>query len=247
MIVDKNDSAYKKLIKKGNGSVLKGLRAVKGGGRGCIAGGGVLLGFGLVFGIPILIAGIAEGALADFITAAVLIAPGLLAMVIGFILRNKRNSSYMEFYQKETGFSEEELKQVDRELTSDNVQMIGYVKFGAASKRDRAVACFITDNYFVTEWYYVRRIEDMVAAAFSDSEDVWGLVCLSSRDKEAWFETYNVQADRKQELCMEIIAALKSRKEIISTQFFTLNKKKYDLRKNSRELLADLEALANTH
>lgn len=246
MVIDKNDKAYQKIIKKGSGSVLKGLRAVKGGGLGCMAGGIVLLIFGLVFAVPDLIFGIAEGKMGGALLSAMfLIAPGLLCVVIGSVLKNKRNSSYMEFYQKETGLGEEELKQVDRELTSPNVQMIGYIKAG--SRNERGIACFITDNYFVTEWYYVRRIEDMVAAAYSDSEDIWGLLCLAKNDKEVHFETYGAPADKKQGLCTEIVAALKNRKDIIPAQFFTLNGKQYDLRKNSRELLDCLETLANDH
>lgn len=233
MVIQTKDKEYQKLLKRG--SILKGLRSIKGGGLGCIAGGITCLVFALLllfmfFIIDLLRIGVFFLALCGI--------PGALLVLIGILLRLKRNSSYMAFYQKETGFSEEELRQVDRELASPNVQIIGYKRDGSFNQR--AIACFITEHYFVTEHYYIRKLEDLVAVAFTNKPVIWGLLCLSKQDSKVQFMSFLTPTEKKSALCTEIIQALFLRNpQILRGQYLKCDNRTYDLldENTSKEIL----------
>ena len=104
-----------------HGSVLKAFRAQGGGGAGLMAGGIVLLVFGVPLGLLCLLSLGSSGLL----VGAVFMAPGLLLILWGGALRKKRLANYLEFYRKDTGYSEEELRQADRELMSPDAVKIG--------------------------------------------------------------------------------------------------------------------------
>lgn len=229
MVLSTGYAEYQKLAK--GGSILKGLRCSKGGGRGLIAGGWTFIGFAVFVGGLFLLMSITGAALFFF---GLLGIPGLILIGIGIPMRSKRNRTYMEYYQKETGFSEQELQQVDRELAAPDVEIIGYVRAGG-SKKHPAIACMITEHYFVTEWYYIRRLEDLIAAAYTDESVIFGLLCLAKQDEEAKFMTFGAASDKKEALCTEIIRALQRRNPaLICDKRFTWNGQQFDLEKDGR-------------
>jgi len=232
MVLNTDHAEYRKLAK--SGSILKGLRCGKGGGLGLIAGGWTLIGFAIFTGLLFLPMGIIGGAV---FFLALLGIPGIILIAIGIPMRNKRNRTYMEFYQKETGFDEQELLQLDQELASPNAEIIGYVRSGG-SKKHPGIACIITDHYFVTEWYYIRRLEDLVAVAYTNETNIFGLLCLSKQDEKARFMTFGAASDKKEALCSEIIQALLRRNpNLICHKRFLWNGQKFDLEKDSQAIL----------
>ncbi len=231
MILNTIYAGYRKLAN--SGSILKGLRSFKGGGLGLIAGGWVLIGFAIFTGLLFLPMGAIGGALFFLGLFGI---PGIILLGIGIPMRNKRNSTYMEFYQKETGFSEQELLQIDRELAAPDVEIIGYVRAGG-SKKHPGIACMITDHYFVTEWYYIRRLEDLIAVAYTDESAIFGLLCLAKQDPDTKFMTFGAPSDKKEALCTEIIQALLRRKpDLICHKRFLWNGQKFDLEKDGKAL-----------
>jgi len=232
MVLSPDYAGYRKLAK--SGSILKGLRSFKGGGLGLIAGGWVLIGFAIFIGLLFLPMGIDGGAL---FFLGIFGVPGIILIGIGIPMRNKRNRSYMEFYKKETGFSEEELLQLDRELAAPDVEIIGYIRAGG-SKKHPGIACVITEHYFVTEWYYIRRLEDMIAAVYTNETTIFGLLCLSKQDEDTRFMTFAAPSDKKQALCTEIIQALQRRKpDLICHKRFLWNGQGFDLEKDGRAFI----------
>ncbi len=177
MIASTEHKSYQKLLKKGKGSILKSIRTDKGAGRGLIAGGLCLLAFAFLSALLSVLDG-------DFLSAVISLLPGLLLLVPGIYLKNKRDSSWLSYYQKKTGFTEMELHQLERELTSSDVNIVICRQPGAAT--DSFIACFITENYMVMNGMdpYVRRLEDIIAVAFSDSTDIWSMSSLTRQDKE---------------------------------------------------------------
>lgn len=229
MVIAREDKEYQKLLK--GGSVLKGLRSSKGGGLGCIAGGVTLAVFGLLLFLM----------LGPFFLCLFGV-PGVILILVGQRLKHKRDSSYLSYYQEQTGFSEGELLAIDRELAAPDVHIIGYIREGAVNQH--GIACFITEHYFVTESYYVRRLEDMIAVAYTermipDGEHViFGLLCLSKQDKEARFMTFGTAPDKKEGLCLEIIEELARRNpKLLCQEYVKCDDRKYELMTESREIL----------
>lgn len=229
MVIAREDKEYQKLLKAG--SILKGLRSSKGGGLGCIGGGVTLALFGLLLFLL----------LGPFFLCLFGV-PGVILILVGLRLKHKRDSSYLSYYQKQTGFSEGELRSVDRELAAPNVHIIGYIKAGAVN--EHGIACFITEHYFVTEGYYVRRLEDMIAAAYTDrmvpdgEHVIFGLLCLSKQDKEVCFMTFGAASDKKEELCLEIIEELARRNpKLLCQEYIQCGDREYELMTESREIL----------
>lgn len=233
MVIHTEDKVYQKLCK--SGSILKGLRSSKGGGLGCIAGGITFIAFAVFILFLFFVIGFVRVGL---FFLAILGIPGALLVLVGLLLRHKKNASYIAFYQKETGLREEELHQLDRELAAPDVHMIGYVREDSHNRQ--AIACFLTEHYFVTEGGYIRRLEDMVAVAYTVKTLTLGLLCLSRQDSAARFMTFDASADKKKGLCMEIIQALSLRNpQILRGQYLLCENKRYDLlsENDSREII----------
>lgn len=148
-----------------HGSVLKAFRAQGGGGAGLMAGGIVLLVFGVPLGLLCLLSLESSGLL----VGAVFMAPGLLLILWGGALRKKRLANYLEFYRKDTGYSEEELRQADRELMSPDAVKIGGKMDNSGGKN--GIIFMITEHYFLSIWpvygAHLRKLDDIVAAFHS--------------------------------------------------------------------------------
>ncbi len=232
MILQKGDRRREKYLKDGN--VLKKMRNVGGWAKGVMAGGIVLLVCALLIDIPFLISGL-DGAVIFF--GAIFLVPGLLMFLMGNAAHKKKMRNYVSYYKKATGFSEEEVHQVERELMEPDMVMFGNVpeeNRQGASERNPQIACMITKNYFVAPFTlgesYIRRLSDMVLAAYSieipgigGSTD--GLIFLAKNDTDAY-----KNATLTRDVCREIIGTLQARKpEIITSQRFEYKGQKYDV------------------
>ncbi|MBD5469385.1 MAG: hypothetical protein HDR21_14750 [Lachnospiraceae bacterium] len=232
MIASTEHKLYQKTLKKGNGSILKCIRIDKGGGKGLIAGAIVLL----IFTVPISILCLVSDP--DFVMAAVISAPGLILLVLGIVLKNKRTASWLSYYQEQTGFSEGELQQADRELASPSTTIVT-CRFPNTTK-DTYVAGFFTDHYVVINGVspYVRRLEDIIAVAFSDSTDIWCMAFLTVQDKEALAVNLVTETSRKVTLANEIMQELSRRNpKILCGQEIVCDGRQYILERDGAQLL----------
>ncbi|MCM1047174.1 MAG: hypothetical protein NC433_01955 [Clostridiales bacterium] len=222
MIASAEHKDYQALLKKGNGSILKALRADKGGGKGLIAGGIILLaaaillsllGMFLIFGIP-----------------------GLILLVVGIIQKNKRKSSWISYYRETTGYSEGEIQQIDRELASPSVTLIVM----PSASVNNCISCFFTEHYMVMNGMepYVRRLDDFIAVAFSDSTDYWNMSSLTRQDKETKAVALFTDTDKKPALCSEIMQELSRRNpNVLCSQKIVCEGRNYILERDGAQIL----------
>lgn len=222
MITSTEHKDYQKLMKKGKGSILKAIRIDKGGGKGLIAGGIVLLAAALLFSI--------FGGLIFFGV------PALLLLAIGIPLKYKRSASWLSYYQEKTGYSESELLQIDSELASPSVTLV----INSGSATNNCIACFFTEHYMVINgvYPYVRRLEDFIAVAFSDSTDIWSMSSLTKQDKETKSVGLFADSAQKAGLCNEIIQELYRRNpNILCGQVIVCEGRNYILERDGAEIL----------
>ncbi len=222
MIASTDRKDYQNLLKKGKGSILKAIRNDKGGGRGLIAAGLVLLAVGLLLCL--------FGGLIFFGI------PGLLLLAIGIPLKRKREASWISYYQEQTGYSEGELLRIDRELASPSASLV--VTSGTAT--GSCIACFFTEHYMVMNGVepYVRRLEDFIAVAFSDSTDIWSMASLTKQDKETRSVGLFNDSAKKAALCSEIMQELHRRNpSVLCGQVIVCEGKRYILERDGAEIL----------
>lgn len=215
---------YQKMLKKGKGSILKAIRIDKGAGKGLIAGGFILLGAAVLLSFfgGLIIFGI----------------PALILFAIGICLSRKREASWISYYQEASGFSESEVLQLDRELASPNITLVICKSPGAAM--DNFIACFFTEHYMVVNgvYPYVRRLEDFIAAAFSDSTDIWSMSSLTTQDKETKPVLLFTDTSKKAALCAEMIQELRRRNpNVLCGQMIACEGRRYILERDGAEIL----------
>lgn len=232
MIASSEYKTYLKQMKIGKGSILKAIRVDKGGGKGLIAGAIVLL----VFSLPITLLGIIADPTAVF--SYIISVPGILLLIFGIRLKHKRESDWISYYKESTGYSEGELQQVDRELADPSVRLV--ICQSPSTATNNYIACYLTQHYMVINGMdpYVRRLEDILAVAFSDSTDNWSMVSLTAQDKEAMPVALFTDANKKAALCSEIMLELRQRNpKIVCGQEIACNGKNYILERDGAELL----------
>ena len=232
MIASTEHKLYKKITKKGNGNILKAIRANKGAGKGLIGGAIVLLIFTLPITVLILLAK------DSVVTAIIPSVPGLLLLIWGIYLSHKRTASWISYYQKQTGFSEEEIQQVNLELSSPSVTIVTCRTSGAAV--ENYIAGYFTEHYMVMDgvYPYVRRLEDIIAAAFSDSTDIWCIVILSTQDQDTMAVQLFADTQRKKALCMDLMQELCRRNpKILCGQEIICDGRHYILERDGAQIL----------
>ena len=229
------------------GSVLAAFRSQGGGGKGLAAGGIMLMICGLLFGIPLMFVKVIGG----LVVLAVFAVPGLAMLLPGLAMDRKRQAGFMEYYQKETGYSPEELQEADRELLrGDAVKIV--------CKTDRnggrpETAFMITEHYFLSIWpvkgCYLRKLDDIVAAFYSDGVPGIGgyrhnLFVITRQDtrengvenvftgkRYQGFENGQLVNQKNcREICDEVIAEMVARApHIITSQYIAVKGVRYNL------------------
>ena len=219
MILPKGDRRREKYL--GNGEILKKMRNAGGGAKGLMAGGITLLVFAVLLAAPCLLAALYMAAL---VGGAFFGLPGLLLILWGRAAQNKKMKNYLSYYKQETGFDEQELRQVEQEIMEPDMVMIGNVPTEnpqGASQKNPQIACMITKHYFIMPLImgksYIRRHDDMILAAYSQEIPgingyKWGLVFVSKKDDEAY-----MNATLTRDVCGEVIGALKEKQPALIT------------------------------
>ena len=236
MIASSENKVYQNLLKKGDGSILRAIRIDKGAGRGLIAGGIVFLVFGLLFGIPLLI--FAASPMAGLAVFGVSLVPAIIMIVPGIILKKKREAKWLSYYQKEYGYSEAELLQADRELALPSVKLVVCRRPG--SLKEDYVYCFITENFVLINgvWPYLKRLEDYIAVAFSDSRDQWVMASLTKQDDSTMGIPLFTDTERKKALCMEVMQELQRHNpDILCGQQIVCEDRVYILERDGEQLM----------
>lgn len=228
-----------------HGSVLKAYRARGGGAAGAIAGGVTLFISGVLLG-GVSMLGLGTRGL---VIGAAFWAPGLLLIILGTVMRNKRINGYLDYYQKETGYSAGELQAADRELMGPGVGVIA----GKTNRAKEEVMFMITEHYFMSVWpnkgCYLVKLEDIVAAFHSCqipfiSMYLEGLYVISKRDvagkaqvnpltKKQYNGYYNAIMSEQQNaeaVCMEAVEEIAKRvPHVIRHQHIVVNGENFDL------------------
>lgn len=236
MILSLTDSRKKKLTK--DGSVLKYLRSVGGGYKGCFAGGLVLVFSALFLAVLFIPVGLGAGGI---VFAGLFGIPGICLIVFGLTAQKRKVQSYLSYYQKETGFDVDEIQQIDREIMAPTTVTVGYMS-DRTRRREPEVGCFITDHHFIMPMLmgnsYIKRISDIVAVAYSEEIPgingyKYGLLFLSRTDNSVGYN-----AELTKEACLETIQALSKRNpSIITHQKFLYEGKKYNLLDNWQDIV----------
>lgn len=236
MTASSENKIYQNLLKKGDGSILKAIRIDKGAGRGLIGGGIVFLVFGLIFGIPVM--AFAASPVAGLVVMGVLLVPAILLIVPGIILKKRREANWLSYYQKEYGYAESELLQADRELASSSVELVICRRPG--SLKEDYIYCFITENFVLINgvWPYLKRLEDFIAVAFSDSQYQWVMASITKQDDATMGIPLFTDTERKQALCVEVMQALyRHNPNILCGQQIVCEDRLYILERDGEQLI----------
>lgn len=180
-----NESGYAEKVKK-YGSVLKAYRMQETKGTAVLLVVGICF---IVYGALIGIIGFIEPD--DFIVwcimSAFFVGVGVVMLFIRAAVRRSRASHYLSYYQKQTGYSERELQEADRELMGYSAVKLGEVLQSLSRKpyvitlpevweflnlrRKPALMYIITAHYILAvgsmNGPHLRKLEDIVAAFYS--------------------------------------------------------------------------------
>ncbi len=240
MILATGDKRREKFLKSGR--VLWDLRNAGGGSKGLQAGGITLLVFAALIALPMIAMDFAKGGM---VFGGLFAVPGLLLLLGGILSQKRKMKNYLSYYQKETGFDLEELRQLEQELLEPDMFMVGNVPEGVetgASEKRPQLGCMITKHYFVMPMNmgksYIRRLSDMLMAVYSQEIPgingyKHGLVFLSSKDDTAY-----INALLTRDSCEEVIHELYERNpEVITQRVFYYDDRKYDIITDSPEIV----------
>ncbi len=240
MILAVNDKRRQDYLK--DGKVLWNLRNNGGGGKGLMAGGIVLLIFGVLLFALFAVMGRGGGGL---LFGGFFGIPGLILFLWGFLGQKKKMKNYLAYYQEETGFSLEELGLMEQEILSPDMVMIGNVPAenrNGASEKHPQIACMMTEHYFIMPMLmgktYIRRYPDMLLAAYSERIPgtggyKHGLVFLSRKDDSAYINAFLTK-----EVCKEVISRLREHNpQLITATAFSCNDKEYDVITNAKAVI----------
>lgn len=205
MIASADNKLYQKILKKGDGSILKSIRMDKGAGRGLIAVGIMFLVIALLIGLPVV--AFANSKLDGIKIFVIMLVPSLLFIVPGIILKKKRIANWLSYYQKEFGYTEAELLEIDRALASGSVRLIVCKRPGGA---EDYIYCFITEHHVLINgvYPYLKKLDDFIAVAFSNSTDQWCMASLTKQDNTTMAIPLFTNTEHKQALCMEVMQEL---------------------------------------
>lgn len=234
MIASADNKLYQKILKKGDGSILKAIRMDKGAGRGLIAVGIMFLVLALLIGLPIV--AFAASKLTGIKIFIIMLLPSLLFLVLGIVLKKKRIANWLSYYQKAFGYSEEELLQIDRELASGSVRLVVCKRPGGA---EDYIYSFMTEHYVLINgvYPYLKKLDDFIAVAFSNSTDQWCMASLTKQDTTTMAIPLFTNTEHKQALCMEVMQELyRHNPEILCGQQIVCEGKVYILERDGETL-----------
>lgn len=231
------DARIKRKMSK-DGSVLKFMYSVAGVGKGLVAMGAMLVPIGLLLGVALadLI-----GTLRAFVIIAVCAIPGLLLIIGGITLQNRRVGNWMKAYMKRSSVTEEDIHRLEQEF-----QQPGALLFSAVKGKDTnslKKMGIITDHYvkFPGIMPYIVRQEDLVAFFYTkkyqcdDGGFDKALVAYGTNSEYC----YVAREEGSEKANLEIVQAIASRNPMVITDHhFAYEGKEYDAVRGLEEVIA---------
>lgn len=224
-----------------DGSHLKHTRTIGGWGAGAIAGGACFIGIGVLFAAMMVMGDLVSFGLA---LGGVCIALGIILIIPGYYARKKRINDYMKYYQKESGYTEEALKEFDEEFQKGEAILISKRKrLNNIARRDAGI---FTKNWFKFPFMLpmvysgLYHVDDIVAiwyqATYVQIEYTWvkkGLIALDCHGK------FIISHKYKEAMALEIIEQLVKRNpKVITSRKFSYQGVDYDVIQQPNEVVA---------
>lgn len=237
MIVEMDGDLKAKLSK--DGSHLKYTRTKGGAGAGIMAVGGFFLAIGLIFGILLVM-------IDNMPAAALMIGIGIVLgggiLFLGFQMKKKMISSYMEYYKKNSGYTEQELIDFDREFMNGKTLFLNPNK--KIDDNAKLVGGILTDHwmklpYMISVKYSgLFRVSDIAVACYLIKPVVEGyrhknnkLLIVSKMGDDGVFNLNNEEVGNK------IVEEITRRNpKVITVRNFSYNGVNYDVIHQPKEV-----------
>lgn len=229
------DQNFKKYCVSSDGSFLKKVRSIGGGGAAVmymglfIAVAAILLVFvsGDVLG---------SGAMAVVIATAV---AGLTLGIVGAMLSRKRLATYLEYFSSISGYSPAELQEFDREVQESNCRYDSMDK--KLGKNSAAFSWVVTKNWFKPINSGPVRIQDLAAAFYVGElhynriNYVQTLIMVDTKGKLSGVQGWSYNREDTDNFVKELA---KLNPELITSRKFRFNDREYDIGVNPEEAVA---------
>ncbi len=233
MIFEPDNQLKQKMTK--NGSVLQYMYSVAGAGKGLAAMGAMLIIIGAALAAVLINTMGTQGAVTF---AAAMIVPGILLIVLGIFMQQKKEKGWAAAYMK-TGLSEQDLRQIEQEFRQPGTVLISMDK-GKDTNSLKKMG-FITDSYvkFPSTEPCVFRLEDLVACFYTKK-----YLCQDGGYDRALVayiadgELGVLHRDPPEKASIAIVNAIRQRNpKIITDHFFSYEGKEYDAVRNPEEVI----------
>lgn len=234
MVFEPNAKLKSKMSMDGN--VLKYMYSVAGGGLGLIAGGAVLLFFGVLLAAalyPVL------GLKTALKIGVVIVVSSLLLMILGRLLQKHRMDRWSKEYSKSSGFSEEELQVINQEFQQPGTLLLSFSK-GKDSNSLKKMG-FITAHYVkfpgVSPWIF--RLNELVACFYTkqflcqDGGQMDAFIAYGTDEKRMY-----MLYDLNEKAAREVVDAVASRNPMVITDHhFMYEGKEYDAVRGMKDVI----------
>lgn len=215
-----------------DGSHLKYTRTKGGAGAGIMTVGGFFLPIGLICGILLIVAENMPAAVV-MIGFGIVLGGGLL--FLGFLMKKKMISGYMEYYKKHSGYTEQKLMEFDREFMNGRTLFLNPNK--KINNNAKLVGGILTDHWpklpYMTPMEYsgLYRVSDIAAICYLIKPVVDGyrhnsnkLLIVSKMERDFFITLNNLELGNK--IVEEIV---RRNPKVITTRNFSYNGVNYDV------------------
>lgn len=234
MVFEPDNRLKQKMTK--NGSVLQFMYSAAGAGKGLAAMGGMLIIIGIALAAVLFNTAGADGAIKLGIAGIV---PGILLLVLGISMQQKKERGWAEAYIKACHLSEQDLRQIDLEFQKPGTVLLSMDKDKDTNSLKRMG--FITEHYvkFPSIGPCVFRLEDVVACFYTKK-----YLCQDGGYDRA-LVAYVVESelgflhrDPSEKASLAIVNAIRERNpKIITDHFFSYEGKEYDAVRKPEEVI----------
>ncbi len=162
MVFEPDNRLKQKMMK--NGSVLQFMYSASGAGKGLAAMGGMLIVIGAALAAALSNTVGTQGAVK---LAAAMAVPGILLLILGIFMQQKKERGWAEAHIKACGLTQQDLRQIDQEFQKPGTILLAMDKGKDTNSLKRMG--FITDHYvrFPAIGPCVFRLEDVVACFYT--------------------------------------------------------------------------------
>ena len=235
MVLVPDDKLKRKMSK--NGSVLQFMYSAAGAGKGLAALGGMLIGIGIMLAAALFNI---MGAASAIKMAAVVVVLGILFIILGISMQQKKEKGWIKAYMEQSNLGEQEIHQIDGEFRQPDTML-----FALDKEKDRSSlkkVGFVTKNYikFPGLNSCVFRLDDMVACFYTkkylceDGGYDRALVAYPLNGEYGF-----LQKSPPEKASLEIVKAISERNpKIITDHHFAYEGKEYDAVRGLDDVIA---------